>query len=126
MSTYTSPSDSAILSAAAEYHEHGAPSAAHTSMSYGILPTQNDFERAFAAFCPEGGFEFGNDPYVGFDTLSESQLWRELNAQLATWEEAEHAEHCEGDGSCNGDGRPCEDAGSWCSCVLGILGFEWI
>lgn len=98
----------------------------HTSTSYGVMPDRDLFDRAFDARCPDGTFSFGNDPYVGNDSLTASQLWRELQTQHATWESGEHKDGCPGDGSCNGDGCPCEDAGSWCSCVLGILGFEWI
>lgn len=98
----------------------------HTTTSYGVMPDRDLFSRAFEARCPEGTFAFGNDPFVGNDNLTESQLWRELEAQHATWEHGEHAAECPGDGSCKGDGCPCEDAGSWCSAVLGILGFEWI
>lgn len=98
----------------------------HTSTSYGVMPDRDLFGRAFEARCPEGTFAFGNDPYVGNDNLTESQLWAELQAQHATWEKGEHAAECPGDGSCKGDGCPSEDAGSWCSSVLGVLGFEWI
>lgn len=98
----------------------------HTSTSYGVMPDRDLFSRAFDARCPEGTFAFGNDPYVGNDNLTESQLWRELQAQHATWEAGEHKSECPGDGSCRGDGCPCEEAGSWCSSVLGVLGFEWI
>lgn len=98
----------------------------HTTTSYGVMPDRDRFERAFEARCPNGTFSFGNDPYVGNCELNASELWSELEAQHATWEAGEHAPECPGDGSCRGDGCPCEDAGSWCSCVLGILGFEWI
>ena len=98
----------------------------HTTTSYGVMPSREAFEAAFDARCPDGAFEFGNDPYVGFASLNSTELWAELEAQHATWEQGEHASDCPGDGSCNGDGCPCEDAGSWCSSVLGILGFEWI
>lgn len=98
----------------------------HTSTSYGVMPSLEAYERAFDARCPSGRFSFGNDPYVGTDTLTCSQVWRELQAQFATWEAGEHAAHCPGDGECRGEGCPSEDAGSWCSAVLGVLGFEWI
>jgi len=98
----------------------------HTSMSYGQMPDRELFDRAFDARCPDGTFSFGNDPYVGNDSLNASQLWEQLEAQLETHNEGQHGSHCAGDGSCRGDGCPCENAGSWCSSVLGILGFEWI
>ena len=96
----------------------------HTSMTFGVMPDRELFDRAFDARCPDGTFSFGNDPYVGNAELSASELWAELEAQHATWEEGEHNDPC----TCNasGEGCPSEDAGSWCSSVLGILGFEWI
>lgn len=98
----------------------------HTSLTYGVMPDRELFDLAFDARCPDGTFSFGNDPYVGNDSLNASELWDQLEAQHATWEAGEHAPECPGDGSCRGDGCPCEDAGSWCSAVLGSLGFEWI
>lgn len=123
---YASPSTLDILVAARDYHRHGAPAASHTRMDYGTMPSRADFDAAFDAYCPDGKFSFGNDPYVGTDTLNASQLWRELEAQYEAWTEGKHDPECPGDGSCSGDGCPGEDAGAWCSCVLGILGFEWI
>jgi len=124
---YSRPSDSALASYAREYRKHGSPCRAHTSMSYGVMPIETDFRRAFDAVCADTGkFEFGNDPFIGNDALNASELWRQLETQLATWEAGEHSDECPGDGSCRGDGCPSEDAGSWCSCVLSILGFEWI
>lgn len=98
----------------------------HTSLDYGTLPSSEAFCAAFDARCPDGTFAFGNDPYVGTQALDLDDLWAELEAQHATWEQGEHAPGCPGCGSCGGEGCPCEDAGSWCSSVLGILGFEWI
>lgn len=105
---------------------NGSPGGIHTTLNYGELPSREDVDSAFSAYCEEGTFSFGNDPYVGTDKLRAADVWRELQAQHATWEEGEHADGCSGDGPCNGDGCPCEDAGSWCSSVLGCLGFEWI
>lgn len=126
MTDYTRPTPTAIASAARDYHDVGSPAEQHTTMTYGTLPELEDFSLVFDAYCPYGKCAFENDPYVGNDALTESQLWRELQTQHATWEAGEHASDCEGDGSCRGEGCPCEDAGSWCSSVLGILGFEWV
>lgn len=125
---YTRPTVEAIAGYAETYREMGASCGHHTSMSYAVMPLRVDFERAFDAVCADTGkFEFGNDPLVGFDALNASQLWRELKAQLATWEAGEHHPDCPGCGECSGtDDCPSEEAGSWCSCVLGVLGFEWI
>lgn len=128
MPRYTRPTLAAIASYARKYHEHGSPCRAHTSMSYGVMPYLADFNRAFGAVCSDTGkFEFGNDPFIGNDALNASELWRELETQLETWEAGEHRDGCPGDGECDGSDRcPSEQAGSWCSSVLGILGFEWI
>lgn len=124
---YTRPTLAAIASYARKYREHGSPAGHHTSMTYGEMPYLADFNRAFDACCPDGDFAFGNDAFVGTDKLNRSQLWNELSAQLATWEEGEHRDGCPGDGECDGSDRcPSEQAGSWCSSVLGHLGFEWI
>lgn len=124
---YKRPSNRAIASYAATYREMGASCGHHTSMTYAVMPTREDFDRAFDAVCPDGWFKFGNDPFVGFDSLNASELWRELETQLATWETGEHRDGCPGAGECDGsDDCPSEQAGSWCSSVLGILGFEWI
>lgn len=96
------------------------------SMSFGVMPPREDFEAAFDRECPDGTFSFGNDPCVGTCELTSSELWAELEAQKAAHDAGEHASDCAGDGSCSGDGCPCEEAGSWCSSVLGILGFAWI
>jgi hypothetical protein len=88
-------------------------------MSYGELPSREAFSEAFDRECPEGTFSFGNDPYVGTDVLNETQLWRELEAQHATFSEWECPGDCDGSEDC-----PVEAAGSWCSSVLGCLGFD--
>lgn len=126
MPRYTRPSKAAIRAAARDYHDNGSPAERHTSMSYGVLPYLADFNAAFDAYCPDGTFAFGNDPRVGTDDLDRAQLMNELRSAHEDWERGEHADGCPGDGSCRGDGCPSEDAGSWCSSVLGILGFEWV
>lgn len=127
MPRYKRPTKAAIVAAARDYHENGPPAEQHSSMSYGVMPYLADFNRAFEAYCPDGTFSFGNDPFIGNDALNAAELWRELNTQLATFEAGEHSDECPGDGECNGgDECPSAQAGSWLSSVLGILGFEWL
>lgn len=128
MANYKRPTNRQINAYAREYREHGSPAGHHTSMSYAVMPTREDYDRAFDAVCSDTGkFEFGNDPFVGNDALNASELWRELQTQLATWEAGEHRDGCPGAGDCDGsDDCPSEQAGRWCSDVLGVLGFEWI
>ena len=97
------------------------------SMTYGQMPTRSAFDRAFDRECPDGDFAFGNDERFGTTEVGREAVWDELHAALAEFEEGEHSDECPGDGEC--EGRPeCkgEAAGQWCSCVLGVLGFEWI
>lgn len=87
------------------------------SMTYGVMPTREQFDAACDEPDPERGpngsaaatgFRFGNDKRVGDATLSPDELWTELQRAHAEWEAGS------------------EEAGDWCSSVLGCLGFEWI
>lgn len=85
------------------------------SMTYGILPSEDDFRKAFEVLEPEmrdGKFHFGNDKRVGTCAMTCSELWLEVQKAFTefesdpTWEE-------------NGPG-------DWVSAVLYCLDFEWI
>jgi hypothetical protein len=90
------------------------------SMTYGVMPSREEFDEACSLVDPDNGrsvdgdgFRFGNDPRVGDCTLSSDELWDELVKA--------HGEY-ESDGE-----SPLGDrAGDWCSSVLGCLGFEWV
>lgn len=88
---------------------------ARRSMTYGVLPSLEEFEAACAE--PDGdggesvddvGFAFGNDERIGTDTLTTGELWNELQNAHRDWEDGD------------------DGAGAWCSAVLGCIGFEWI
>lgn len=88
---------------------------ARRSMTYGVMPSLEEFDAACAEPDDECGksvddlgFSFGNDPRIGTDTLTGAELWNELRKAHGEWEAGD------------------EKAGDWCSCVLGCLGFEWI
>lgn len=96
------------------------------SMTFGTMPSREDFDAACADHDPEDppeacvanlGFRFGNDPRLGNDTLTPDELWKELQKAFAEYQAV--------DGSSDDGGAP-ERAGDWCSSVLGQLGFEWI
>jgi hypothetical protein len=74
------------------------------SMSYGVMPTREEFDAAFEKSTPDG-FSFGNDKRVGNCILTADELWAEL--------EKAHAEGI-------------DHAWTWASDVLLCLGFEWI
>lgn len=75
-------------------------------LSYGMLPEKSVYCDRFEAFCPDGGFSFGNDKRVGTCTLSCEELWREIVKAMS--------------------GLQDDDAWDWTSCVLDSLNIEWI
>lgn len=96
------------------------------SMTFGVMPTREEFDEACREHDPEDppeacvadqGFRFGNDPRVGDAHLTADELWEELQRAFAEYQAV--------DGSSDDGGDP-ERAGDWCSSVLGQLGFEWI
>jgi hypothetical protein len=95
------------------------------TMTYGTMPTREDFDFALVRENCESGFRFGNDPRVGTCTLTPNELWDELNKALTQYDQGD-------------DDKPTEDyydqdeydrageAGRWCASVLETLGFEWV
>jgi hypothetical protein len=77
------------------------------SMSYGQLPTRKEFGEAFDEEVPDK-FSVGNDPYLGTDEFTESELWKALQDLTRQFEEGD------------------DGAGDTASSILYALGFEWI
>jgi hypothetical protein len=48
---------------------------------------------------------------IGNDDLTESELWNQVQNAANAW---------------NNDSEDSEEWGDWASCVLSVLGFEWI
>lgn len=95
------------------------------SMTYGTLPSREEFETAFDALFDSDDsrvthgaarFTFTNDPRVGTCMLTANELWCELEKAQKEWY----------DWTSTRTEVAAEAAGQWCSDVLGILGFEWI
>lgn len=82
--------------------------------TYGTMPTRSEFNQLWDATMGEAtSFRFGNDRRVGNESLTQSELWNELNKAYREGEyillgDDEHHPWC------------------WCSSVLYILGLEWI
>lgn len=89
------------------------------TLTYGVLPSREEFETAFDQYVPGIRFEFDNDPRVGTCALTASELWEEL---------VKAREESLGVCSIKAPHAPCsiEAAGQWCSDVLSVLGFEWV
>ena len=84
----------------------------HISMSFGELPSRAAFDAVFNEVCPDGRFAFGNDERVGYADLTDDELWDEIEKAMR-----EHD---------LGEGEKADAAESWVSCVLSVLGFEWV
>jgi hypothetical protein len=81
------------------------------SMTYGVLPNRDAFSEAFSEECNSGKFRIRNCPMIGNDDLTESELWNQVQNAANAW---------------NNDSEDSEEWGDWASCVLSVLGFEWI
>lgn len=79
-------------------------------MTYGQMPTREEFDAAFEEICPDGYFKFGNDPIYGDSWVTASDLWAKMNSimesAIAPDEDAEQVD--------------------WVGDVLNVLGFEWV
>ena len=83
------------------------------SMTYGVLPSEEEFREAFDHVVTNPrGFRFGNDQRVGTCALSATELWREIQEAKLEMEESL--------------GWESDRASNWLTCVLDVLGFEWI
>ena len=82
------------------------------SMTYGILPSKTEYEKAFTHVTGEANpyipcFSFGNCKRMGTCKVNCVELWNELD--IAT-----------GESECS------DESLDWASCVLYVLGFEWV
>lgn len=98
------------------------------SMTYGTLPTLEEFSEAFLKVAKPAktfhctyAFSFTNDPRVDTCELTASELWGELKRARAEWQG-----FTDKAGQWVASDAESGAAGDWCSTVLGVLGFEWI
>ena len=80
------------------------------AMTWGTLPKQEEFLVAFYDACPRGTFRITH----GSESSTNLRPPAGEYTPSALWNELERL---------NGEG---EEAESWCSDILGTLGFEWI
>jgi len=83
-------------------------------LTYGVLPTYDEFVDAFAGDLGEGGvYQIRNCKRCGNVDLTCDELWEYLNGAVAEFHDAQ-----------------CDDtqewAGDWASAVLQTLGIEWV
>jgi hypothetical protein len=85
--------------------------------TFGVMPTREEFDRCWQqTMNSETTFSFGNDSRVGNCELTQEELWKELLQAKEDWDLLEEDETSP---------SPSE-TGDWLSCVLGVLGFEWV
>lgn len=78
------------------------------SLTYGILPKIEDFNKAFDLACPTGYYKIENDKIVGTGKWFCDELWHLLVHLKIRWEQGS------------------EEHGNLASQILSTLGFEWI
>ena len=83
-------------------------------LTYGVLPSRDVFEERFDQVCPNGKFSFSRDDRVGTCELSSRDLWQEILIAHTVF------------ALTTSEDNLSQDAGSWVSDVLCILGIEWI
>ncbi len=90
---------------------------ARRTMTYGVMPSREEFDAACLEHDPEDppeacvanlGFRFGNDPRMGDAHLTQDELWDALLEAYVDFSVVDEA------------------VGDWLSSVLGQLGFEWV
>jgi hypothetical protein len=91
---------------------------AKVTLTYGDLPTRQQFDQLWdEAGLEATGFRFTNDPIVGDETMTRSELWEKIE-----WVWNEYADKLGGMGL----GDDPEKQGSWLADVLSCLGVEWV
>ncbi len=79
-------------------------------MTYGVMPTRDEFDDAFDKKCGAGGtYKISNDRGGRDGDWDNRLLWHLLHEQMVAYNEEEN-----------------EEAGDFVSAVLSTLGFEWI
>jgi len=88
------------------------------SLTYGTLPSFEAFEDAWEDAGVGRVFHIRNCKRVGDWDATRRELYAELEKAVAEWNV--------GDDECGGDFTAADEAGDWASCVLQVLGFEWV
>lgn len=87
----------------------------HLSLTFGVLPSREKFNECWdKTMDGKSTFQFGNDERVGNDALTQDELWDELGRAVSDMTDENSTVH------------GAEDAGSWASAVLSVLGIEWV
>lgn len=97
------------------------------TMTYGTMPTHEQFDSQYTKKMGSFGYRFHNDSRVGTCELSQDQLWDELQEALTQWEQGDPPQDKPVTDYINElEFTRAENAGNWCSCVLETIGFEWV
>lgn len=78
------------------------------TITFGNMPERELFSAQFEEVCPEG-FSFSNCKRASAGRMTERELWMAVKSAVRAWED-----------------RADEEAASWASCVLCVLGIEWV
>ncbi len=95
------------------------------TMTFGVMPSREDFDFAIVRENAESGYRFGNDTRVGTCMLTPDELWNELQKALEEYNQGDSDKPSE-DYEDSEELVRADNAGHWCSRVLETLGFEWV
>lgn len=100
------------------------------SMTFGVMPTREQFDSAMVRLNARRefnapGYKFRNDQRVGTCVLSSDELWDELQKALTQYEQGDDHKPDQDHENWEELAR-ADSAGTWVSCVLETLGFEWV
>jgi len=94
------------------------------SMTYGELPDERSFRKAFQREVGDRDYRISGPPaeQAGLaGSYDEDELWELVSSLTEAFNE-----NADWEPSRNGEGLDPEEAGDWASSILSTLGFEWI
>lgn len=95
------------------------------SMTYGVMPTQEQFQAAFDQECPKGVYRIRNLSVSDSVAVADFQLGDGDWTALQLWEAINEIDHFQ-PGAEEGLQRRHDSAMDLVSSILDTLGFEWI
>jgi len=101
------------------------------TLTYGELPTHDQFDSAFYEFCPDSHYSFSNDPRVGTCRFTVFALWRQILKAHDEYVVLLSGDEFESDElgfirKIHEEPTDPEIVGDWISTVLYSIGIEWV
>jgi hypothetical protein len=91
---------------------YGDWSGTRRTLTYGVMPPEDEFIEAFEEEIGDGVYEIVNDPLIGTDSFTSYELYDLVKDLAKKWNK--------------GTSRDADQAGDTASSILSTLGFEWV